>query len=279
MRIAILSGKGGTGKTMLSVNLFSSLKKATLIDADVEEPNSHLFLKGKTYYEEEIQKQYPIVDNDLCTLCGDCGDFCNFNAIIPAKKHVLVFDDLCHDCGGCKLVCPTNAISYTDKAVGKIFYQSVGEDKQFLYGTLTVGEVSGVRIIEHLKNVTKKEEILLIDSPPGTSCSTVAAVEGSDYCIICAEPTPFGISDMRMVVELLRAEKLDFGVVVNKSNLGNDDIYEYLEKEKINLLENIEFREEFAKIIAKGDLLVDHSEYVRTKMSNIIKKVLGDTCA
>lgn len=279
MRIAILSGKGGTGKTMLSVNLFSSLKKATLIDADVEEPNSHLFLKGKTYYEEEIQKQYPIVDSDLCTLCGDCGDFCNFNAIIPAKKRVLVFDDLCHDCGGCKLVCPTNAISYTDKAVGKIFYQSVGEDKQFLYGNLTVGEVSGVRIIEHLKNVTKKEEILIIDSPPGTSCSTVAAIKGSDYCIICAEPTPFGISDMRMVVELLRAEKLDFGVVVNKSNLGNDDIYEYLEEEKINLLENIEFRKEFAKIIAKGDLLVNHSEYVRTKMSNIIKKVLGDICA
>ena len=224
-------------------------------------------------------KKYPVVNHDLCTLCGKCGDFCNFNAIIPAKKKVLVFDDLCHDCGGCRLVCPTNAISYKDKKIGNIYYQSIEENKQFLYGKLTVGEISGVKIIEHLKNITKKEEILLIDSPPGTSCSTVAAIEGADYCIIAAEPTPFGLSDMRMVVELLREEKVNYGVVVNKSNLGNNDIYEYLEKEGIELLESIEFREEFARIIARGELLVDHSDYVKDKMKNIIKKVLGDTYA
>jgi len=279
VKIAILSGKGGTGKTTISVNLFSSLKKATLIDTDIEEPNSHLFLNGKTYLEEDIKKEYPVVDHDLCTLCGKCGDFCAYNAIIPAKKKVLVFDDLCHDCGGCKLVCPTNAISYTDKSIGKIFYQNVGENKEFLFGKLSVGEVSGVKIIEHLKNVTKKEEVLLIDSPPGTSCSTVASIEGSDYCIIAVLPTPFGVSDMKMVVELLRSLKIDFGVVVNKSNLGNTDIYDYLDKEGIEVLENIEFREEFAKIIARGELLVDHSKYIRDKMSNIIKKVLGDTYA
>jgi len=279
MKIAVLSGKGGTGKTTLSVNLFSSLEKATLIDTDVEEPNSHLFLKGTTYHEELIYKRYPVVNHDLCTLCGKCGEFCNFNAIIPAKKRVLVFDDLCHDCGGCKLVCPTNAISYTDKEIGNIYYQSIKKNKQFLYGKLTVGEISGVRIIEHLKNMTKKEEILLIDSPPGTSCSTVAAIEDTDYCIIAAEPTPFGLSDMRMVVELLRSQKLNFGVVVNKSNLGNTDIYHYLDEEGIELLETIEFREEFARIIARGDLLVNQSTYVKEKMFNIIKKVLGDSYA
>lgn len=279
MKIAILSGKGGTGKTTLSVNLFSSLKKATLIDTDVEEPNSHLFLKGTTYHEEDIMKEYPVVDDNVCSLCGKCGDFCNFNAIITSKKKVLVFDDLCHSCGGCKLVCPTNAISYAEKSIGKIFYQSVGDNKQFLYGKLLVGEISGVKIIEHLKNVTKKEDILLIDSPPGTSCSTVSAIEGADYCIIAAEPTPFGLSDMRMVVELLRAQKMNFGVVVNKSNLGNDDIYTYLEEEGIDLLGNIEFREEFARIISVGELLVDHSEYVRNIMTDIIKKVLGETYA
>lgn len=279
MKIAILSGKGGTGKTTLSVNLFSCLKKATLIDTDVEEPNSHLFLKGKTYHDEIIYKKYPVVDHEICTLCGKCGDFCNFNAIIPAKKKVLVFDDLCHDCGGCKLVCPTNAISYKDKEVGNIFYQSIEKNKEFLYGKLAVGEISGVGIIEHLRKVTENEELLLIDSPPGTSCSTVAAIEGVDYCIIAAEPTPFGLSDMRMVVELLREQKQNFGVVVNKSNLGNDDIYRYMEEEGIELLENIEFREEFAKIIAKGELLVDYSQYVKDKMEHIIKKVLGDTYA
>ncbi len=276
MNIAILSGKGGTGKTTLSVNLFSYLNKGTLIDTDVEEPNSHLFLKGKLIKEEGVYKKYPLVDDDLCNYCGKCGDFCNFNAIIPAKKKVLVFQDLCHDCGGCSLVCPTDAIKYIDKEVGKIYHHQIDDNKLFLYGNMTVGEVSGVKIIETLEETTKNEEILLIDSPPGTSCSTVAAIKGADYCIICAEPTPFGISDMRMVVELLRAEKRNFGVVVNKYNLGNSEIFKYLEEEGIELLEKIKFDREFANLLADGELLINHSEYFTNKMANIAKKVLGD---
>jgi MinD superfamily P-loop ATPase len=276
MKIAILSGKGGTGKTTLSVNLFSFLKDATLIDTDVEEPNSHLFLKGEVIKEEGVYKKHPVVDDNLCNYCGKCGEFCNFNAIIPTKKKVLVFQDLCHDCGGCSLVCPTDAITYIDKEVGMIYHTIIDDNKLFLYGNLSVGEVSGVRIIETLKETTKNEELLLIDSPPGTSCSTVAAIDGTDYCIICAEPTPFGLSDMRMVVELLRAEKRDFGVVVNKSNLGNDEIYHYLEEEKIELLEKIKFDREFASIMADGELIINHSEYFKNKMANIVRKVLGD---
>ncbi len=276
MKIAILSGKGGTGKTTLSVNLFSYLNKATLIDTDVEEPNSHLFLKGETIKEEGVFKKYPLVNDDLCNYCGKCSDFCNFNAIIPAKKKVLVFQDLCHDCGGCALVCPTDAISYIDKEIGKIIYKQIDKNKLFLYGNLTVGEISGVKIIETLKKSTQNEELLLIDSPPGTSCSTVAAIDGADYCIICAEPTPFGLSDMKMVVELLRADNQNFGVVVNKSNLGNDDIFKYLENEKIELLERIKFDREFASILADGKLLINHSEYFKNKMANIARKVLGD---
>ncbi|MCD6482387.1 MAG: ATP-binding protein [Candidatus Izimaplasma sp.] len=276
MKIAILSGKGGTGKTTLSVNLFSYLNKATLIDTDVEEPNSHLFLKGKVIKEKSIIKHYPKVNDDLCDYCGKCGDFCNFNAIIPAKKKVLVFQDLCHDCGGCSLVCPKNAITYVDKEIGKEFHIQVDENKLFLYGNLTIGEVSGVRIIESLKETTKNEDLLLIDSPPGTSCSTVAAIDGTDYCIICAEATPFGLSDMKMVVELLRAEGRNFGVVVNKCNLGNDEIYHYLEEEKIELLEKIKFDREFASIMADGELLINHSQYFKDKISNIARKVLGD---
>ncbi|MCK5761642.1 MAG: ATP-binding protein [Candidatus Izimaplasma sp.] len=276
MKIAILSGKGGTGKTTLSVNLFSYLKNVTLIDTDVEEPNSHLFLKGKIIKEEGVFKKYPKVDDNLCDYCGKCGEFCNFNAIIPAKKKVLVFQDLCHDCGGCAIVCPTNAITYVDKEVGKIYHTLIDENKLFLYGNLTVGEVSGVKIIETLKETTKNEELLLIDSPPGTSCSTVAAIDGADYCIICAEPTPFGLSDMKMVVELLRAENRNFGVVVNKSNLGNNDIFQYLEEEKIELLEKIEFSKEYASIMADGKLLINYSEYFKNKMANIARKVLGE---
>ena len=277
MNLAILSGKGGTGKTTLSVNLFSYLNKATLIDTDVEEPNSHLFLKGTAIKEKSVLKKYPLVNDDLCNYCGKCGDFCNFNAIIPAKKKVLVFQDLCHDCGGCSLVCPTNAISYIDKEIGKIFHTQIKENKLFLYGNLTVGEISGVKIIETLKETTKNENLLIIDCPPGTSCSTVAAIDGADYCIICAEPTPFGLSDMRMVVELLRAQKQDFGVVVNKSNLGNSNIYSYLEEEGIELLEKIRFEKEFATIMADGELIINHSNYFKNKIANIAKKVLGDS--
>lgn len=275
MKIAILSGKGGTGKTTLSVNLFSYLKKGTLIDADVEEPNSHLFLKGKLIKEEGVYKKYPLVDDDLCNYCGNCGDFCNFNAIIPAKKKVLIFQDLCHDCGGCSLVCPTDAIKYIDKEIGIIYHLQI-DNKLFIYGNMTVGEISGVKIIETLKETTKNEEILLIDSPPGTSCSTVAALKDTDYCIICAEPTPFGISDMRMVVELLRAKKRNFGVVVNKYNLGNSEIFAYLEEEGIKLLEKIKFDRKFANLLADGEILIDHSKYFYNKMENIAKKVLGD---
>ncbi len=276
MKIAILSGKGGTGKTTLSVNLFSYLNDVTLIDCDVEEPNSHLFLNGTLIKEEGVFKNYPLVDNDLCNYCGKCGEFCNFNAIIPAKKKVLVFQDLCHDCGGCSIVCPTDAISYTPKEIGKIIYTEIEKNKLFLYGNLRVGEVSGVKIIETLKEKTKNADLLLIDSPPGTSCSTVAAIDGADYCIICAEATPFGLSDMIMVVELLRAENLNFGVVVNKSNLGNDDIYHYLKKENIELLEKIKFDREFASIMAEGHVLLEYSKYFYNKMGNIAKKVLGD---
>ncbi len=276
MKIAILSGKGGTGKTTLSVNLFSYLDQVTLIDTDVEEPNSHLFIKGHDVIEESVLKKYPVVNEFLCTNCGKCGDFCNFNAIIPAKKKVLVFQDLCHDCGGCKLVCDPGAITYEDKEMGKTYLQTLSEKKKFIYGNLNVGEVSGVKIIESLHKMTENEEFLLVDCPPGTSCATVAAIEGADYCIICAEPTPFGISDMKMVVELLRAKNLNFGVVVNKYNLGNDDIYDYLDKENIKLLEKIEFNRDFASLLAKGEILIDHSDYFKEKMANIARTVMGE---
>jgi len=276
LKIAILSGKGGTGKTTISVNLFSFLNKGTLIDTDVEEPNSHLFIKGTPLKEESVYKKYPIVNQDLCNNCGKCGDFCNFNAIIPAKKKILVFKDLCHDCGGCALVCDSGAITYEDKEVGVIYSQSINKDKRFLYGNLTVGEVSGVKIIDQLKETTLNDELLLIDSPPGTACSTVAAIKDTDYCIICAEPTPFGLSDMKLVIELLRAEKLNFGVIINKYNLGNDDITRYLDSEGIKILEKIKFDRLFAEVIADGDLLINKSKYFYNKIANIAEKVLGE---
>lgn len=277
MKIAVLSGKGGTGKTTLSVNLFSYLKEGTLIDTDTEEPNSHIFLQSITTEKTDVLKNYPVVDYDKCTFCGKCGDHCNFNAIIPTKHKVIVFEDLCHDCGLCSTVCPQNAITYQEKPIGQIYANKINtNNKQFQYGKLNIGEVSGVRIIEQLKKQTSNEETLIIDCPPGVSCSTVAAIEGVDYAIVCAEPTPFGVSDMKMVVELLREEAIPFGVVVNKSGIGNDEIYHYLDNENIELLANIPFTKERAKLYSTANLIVDYDEDFKERIKTIIKKTLGE---
>lgn len=272
MKIAILSGKGGTGKTTLSVNLFSLLKNVALIDTDIEEPNAHLFLKDTPSLKDTVNKGYPIVDDKKCTLCGECGRHCNFNAIIPTKKNVMVFADLCHDCGLCKMVCPENAITYTPKEVGKIF-EIQQPEKTFYYGLLETGEISGVRIIENLKEIDINNDTILIDCPPGVACNTNTSIDGADYAIIVSEPTPFGISDMTMVVELLQKRGIPFGVVINKAGLGNDDIYSYLENEHIQLLGEIPFTEERASISAAGECIVDHDETFKNILENIILKV------
>jgi len=275
MKIALLSGKGGTGKTNISVNLFENLKNATLIDTDVEEPNSHLYFDSSIKDTIDVTKKYPIIDMEKCTLCGKCGDFCNFNAIIPTKKKVIVFKDLCHECLGCKIVCEEDAISYSNKLTGTIFNYIVNE-KQFMYGDLEIGEVSGVKIIEKLRDLTKNEKILLIDSPPGTSCSAVSSVHDVDYAIVIAEPTPFGVSDLKMVVTMLRDINIPFGVVINKAFTGSKEIYDYLVCESIELIEEIKFDKEFARISGSGELISKKSVYFKEKIQNIIRKVLGD---
>lgn len=276
MRIAVLSGKGGTGKTTLSVNIFSQLKEAVLLDTDVEEPNSHIFLDLETIEDIDVMKGYPVVDDVKCNLCGACGDICQFNAILPAKKRVMVFADLCHDCGGCQMVCKPQAITYKQKSMGVITHSQTKDKKNFYSGKLNIGEVSGVKIIEAIKNIDFGSITQIIDSPPGTSCSTVASVEDVDYAIIVSEPTPFGVSDMKMVVEMLRNMNIKFGVVVNKAGLGNDEIYEYLEDEHIELLEKIKFDEKYAKHYAKGHIISNEDNYYKERIETIITKVLGD---
>lgn len=278
MKIALLSGKGGTGKTNISVNLFENIKNACLIDTDVEEPNSHLYFEKKIIDKTEVTKKYPVVDMDKCTLCNKCSDFCNFNAIIPTKKKVLVFKDLCHECGGCQMVCDNNAISYQDKITGTIYHTEVN-NKRFLYGDLVVGEVSGVKIIETLRDITTDESTLLIDCPPGTSCTAVSSASNADYAIVIAEPTPFGISDLKMVVEMLRNINVNFGVVINKAFDDSKSMIDYLKCEKIELLETIKFSKQFAFDSGNGELLSKKSAYYNEKINNIIKKVLGDQYA
>ncbi|BES65447.1 ATP-binding protein [Gottschalkiaceae bacterium SANA] len=276
MKIAILSGKGGTGKTTLATNLFKTKNQGILIDVDVEEPNSHLFLKPLILDRITIKKGYPVVDAAACTLCGACGDFCRYNAILPTKKKVLVYPELCHDCGGCQLVCPTNAIHYDKRTIGNVFSGKTESGLSVAYGDLLVGEVSGVHIIEHLREMTDQEPLVFIDSPPGTACSTVAAVEGVDYAIIAAEPTPFGVSDMKLVVEMLSGFSIPMGVVINKAGLGDQEIYEYCKEENLTILAEIPFSKAYAKSYASGKMLCDDFPEFRENMEEILDQIIKD---
>ncbi len=273
-KIAVLSGKGGTGKTTLATNLFITMGKGVLIDADVEEPNSHLFLKPNIQDTKVVKKKYPNVDQEKCNLCGACGDFCRYNAILPAKNKVLVFKELCHDCGGCQLVCQQNAITYKERAIGKISTGQLSNGLTMHYGDLTVGEVSGVPIIEQLHRMVEKEDWVWIDSPPGTSCTTVAALEGVDFALIVAEPTPFGLSDMKMVVELLEERNIDMAVVVNKAGLGDQELHDFCATKRIDVLAEIPFQKDYAAHYASGELLsVQFPEYKKI-MEQILDRLL-----
>ena len=210
---------------------------------------------------------------DKCTLCGKCGEFCRYNAILPAKNNVLIFKEICHDCGGCKLVCPTDAIKYEKREIGNIYSGTSKYGVKMKYGDLNVGEVSGIKIIENLKELVKDEEMVIIDAPPGTSCATVAAVEDSDYAVIVSEPTPFGVSDMKMVVEMLRNMNIPFGIVVNKAGLGDDEIYEYCDEENIEILQQIPFDREIAKLYASGSILSHEIASYKEKFEIILKKI------
>jgi len=273
MKIAVLSGKGGTGKTTVATNLALNYKNTVLIDADVEEPNSHIFIKAKVIDKKSIFKKFPVVDMNKCNLCGECGNFCKYNAILPAKNKVLVFKEICHDCGGCKIVCKKDAITYEEREIGNIYSGTGIKDIKFIYGDLNVGEVSGVKIISTLREIIENEELVIIDSPPGTSCATVATVEGVDYAVIVSEPTPFGVSDMKMVVEMLESMNIPYGVVVNKAGLGNDEIYEYCSSKKIEILENIPYSEEIAKLYAVGIMMCSEDEKYNIYFKNIIHKI------
>lgn len=273
MKITVLSGKGGTGKTTVSTNLAYNIDNTHLYDTDVEEPNSHLFYKPveNNLKIEKALKSVPVINNEFCTLCGKCSNFCRYNALLTAKTKVLVFEESCHDCGGCAHVCPHGAISYKDIEIGQIITGKTQYQKPITYGLLNVGELSGVKIIEDIKDTISPDVINIFDAPPGTSCATHASVEDSDYAVLVTEPTPFGVSDMKMVVEMLRNMKIPFGVVVNKAGLGDDEIYEYCEEEGLEIIMEIPYSRNIAKLYATGDIFSKNMPEYQEKFQKLFE--------
>ncbi len=251
MIITVASGKGGTGKTTVAVNMALSLENVQLLDCDVEEPNSHILLQPEIREIRPVNTKFPAISEELCNYCGKCSKFCAYNALFVAPKTVMVFPELCHSCGGCELVCPKNAITEKERQIGVI---KKGEAKgvEIVYGELNVGEAMAVPLIKAVKNQMKKDKTVIIDAPPGTACSLVASVHKTDFCILVTEPTPFGLHDLKITVQVLKDLDVPMGVIINRAGLGDRKVYEYCEKENIPLLMEIPFSKKIAELYSRG---------------------------
>lgn len=258
MIISIASGKGGTGKTTIATNLAVALadKNVQLLDCDVEAPNSHIFLKPEMTAAEPVFIQVPHVDEAKCTLCGRCVEVCEFHAIGVFGKSVLVFPELCHACGGCSIACPENAIGEVNHPVGQLQYSTVGSI-DFITGSLNIGEAKATPVIRSVKDKIKPDTITIADAPPGTSCPMVETVRGSDYVLLVTEPTPFGLNDLKLAVEVMRKMRLPFGVIVNRSDMGDESVEQFCQTENIDILMRIPQRRDIAEAYSRGILLID----------------------
>ena len=259
MIIAVASGKGGTGKTLVATSLALSLEDSQtvqLLDCDVEEPNDHVFLKPVFTKSEKVYIPIPAIDEDKCTHCGECAAVCAYNAIAVMKKKVLVFPELCHGCGACSYLCPENAISETGKEVGVVeIGHSGGID--FAHGKLNVGEVMAPPVIRKVKELVRRDGTTIIDVSPGTSCPVVESVEGSDFCLLVTEPTPFGLNDLVLAVEVLRKLDIPCAIVLNRAGVGDTKVEDYCEREGIPILLTIPLDTRIAGHYSRGIPLVE----------------------
>ena len=273
MKIAVLSGKGGTGKTLVSVNLASIVENSTYVDCDVEEPNGHLFFKPKEVKSKDVTVKIPLVDQDICNGCRKCVEFCKFNALAYINKKLIVFDEICHSCGGCKIVCPEDAISEKDKTIGRI-EEGMSEDISVMTGILNMGQASGVPIIgEILNREFKDDETVIIDSPPGSACIVMESIKDVDYCILVAEPTVFGVHNLDMVYELVKLFDKAHGVVLNKSLDGDNPAEKYCMEKDIKILGKIPYDNELGILNSNGLIASRESEKYKNIFSNILKEV------
>jgi len=278
MKIAVVSGKGGTGKTTVATSLALTIENSQLIDADVEEPNCFLFLNTKSEVVGKAEIPVPRIDEDICTLCGKCSDSCEYNALANLPGQILLFEKICHGCGVCSAVCPVDAITEENRVIGYI-YSNNGEDLLFNYGELIVGEELSTPVISKLKEYANEEkDLIVLDAPPGSACAMVEAAIDSDFIIVVGEPTPFGLSDMKIVIETLRQLQKKFGVIINKDGVGNEEMEQYCKEENLNILMKIPFDLEIAKQYSTGKTLVESFPVWRKNFTNLeqdIKELIG----
>ena len=282
IRIAVASGKGGTGKTTVAINLYHEINrkkasKALLVDCDVEEPNDALFfLDAKETMRTSINQEIPFIDTANCTFCRKCVEYCEFNAIvvIPPAGFAEVNSSLCHSCGACLVACPSDAIHVQNESIGTITRYQDRHGNNILEGRLKIGSAMQTMVIRTLKqSIPASEEIIILDAPPGTSCPVVETVSDADYIILVTEPTPFGLHDLKLMLALVREINKPLGVVINKSNLGNRDLYNFLEEEDVEILSEIPFSRAYASQYAQADLFNNILDEVGAAHMQILEKL------
>ena len=257
MIISVASGKGGTGKTTIATNLaLSGPPGIRLLDCDVEEPNAHLFIRPQIRESVTVTTPVPAVDMEKCTLCGKCAEICQFNAIAVMGQTVLPFPELCHSCGGCMLVCPEQAITETGRKIGTIERGS-RNGLEFIHGRLRIGEAMAPPLIRRVRENIFPDGTTIIDAPPGTSCPVIAAMKGADFVLLVTEPTPFGLYDLKLAVGAVKLLDIDCGLVINRSDIGDECVREYAANEGVPVLMEIPFDRKVAEAYSRGELLVD----------------------
>lgn len=276
MKIAVLSGKGGTGKTLMAVNLSSVVPGSVYVDCDVEEPNGHLFFKPDITSSETVYVKIPEVQTDLCTGCRKCVEFCKFNALAYINQSLLVFDEICHSCGGCTLICPENALIEKNKSVGRIQI-GTSDDVTVLTGIMNTGESSGMPIIKQLLSKDSlNEEFVFIDCPPGSSCIVMESVKLADYCILVAEPTMFGKHNLEMVHELVTLMEKPYSVILNKCVDGENPSEKYCINNNIRISGRFPFDNELGTINSNGMISARVQSTYQSMFASLLQEILKE---
>ena len=270
MIVAIASGKGGTGKTTVATNLALSIGKTRLLDCDVEEPNVNIFLNAELKHLKDVNVMIPSINKQKCTLCGECAKACRYNALAVLPKDIMFFSELCHGCGLCKLVCPYNAINEVPKKIGEILYGSKNGIELY-QGLLNIGEAMATPVIRELKNFSSQNTI--IDAPPGNACPTMEAMRDADYIILVTEPTPFGLHDLKIAVEIVKKFKIPFGVIINKYGIGNEDVEKYCRHEGIKILMKLPHSKKIAELYSVGKPFIEEMDEWRDKFLNMYEEI------
>ena len=274
MIISIASGKGGTGKTTVAVNLALSLLKESvqLIDCDVEEPNTHIFLSPSIHQVTPVGIPVPRIDESKCTYCGKCAQVCEYHAIAVILKNVLVFDELCHGCGACSYLCPEKAIFEVEREIG-IIQEGSSDGILFVNGILNIGEPMASPLIRKVKERIQKDKILILDAPPGTACPVIETVKGSDFCLLVTEPTPFGLNDLELAVGMLEKLGIQMGIVINKADIGDRGMWDYCKSKNIPILMEIPMDRRIAESYSKGiPFVIENRSYI-SQFQELFEKV------